>query len=258
MTSEQALVDIKYLYEQEKIKLEERLEKAVNELRMVRLQHDNKKESDFFAERGLNELHELSSRISVLKRQRDEDILDAQKERDEALRRVERLENALKATRETSRVEKAEGEKKAKGLEQKLSETRGKLVDQDRNQGEILKLRKQVTLLKCSLSRAEETAKNYKSLLTDKENEIESERINLKRQLISERKKLHTQREAASKAKDEFEKRRAVLNKELLHLREHIKKYQEHINTLKKENSEIKLDLFRGPNGPLSNIEGRP
>lgn len=37
VTSEQALVDIKYLYEQEKIKLEERLDKAHNELRMVRL-----------------------------------------------------------------------------------------------------------------------------------------------------------------------------------------------------------------------------
>ena len=142
VTSEQSLCDIKYLYEQEKIKLEERLEKALNELRMLRLAQDNKKETDFFNERGMNELHELSSRISVLKRQRDEDILDAQRERDEGLRKIERLESALKKSKDSAKVEQTEHEKKAKGLEQKLAETRAKLFDQDKNQGEILKLRK--------------------------------------------------------------------------------------------------------------------
>ena len=105
VTSEQSLCDIKYLYEQEKIKLEERLEKTLNERRMLRLAQENKKETDFFNERGMNELHELSSRISVLKRQRDEDTLDAQRERDEALRKIERLERALKKRKETATTE---------------------------------------------------------------------------------------------------------------------------------------------------------
>ena len=94
-------------------------------------------------------------------------------------------------------------------------------------------------------------------MLNDKENEVESERLNLKRQLIQERKKLHAQREAANKAKEEFEKRKAVMNKELLHLRDHMKQYQEVITKLKQENSEIKFDLFHGPEGPLSQIEAR-
>ena len=84
--------------------MEDRLERALNEKKLLALQVEIESESTpntRLQEQTLKELQQLTAQVQQLKKQKKEEILELQRQRDEAMKRVGSLEDQLKRIKDT-------------------------------------------------------------------------------------------------------------------------------------------------------------
>lgn len=71
--------------------------------------------------------------------------------------------------------------------------------------------------------------------LFEKENEIEEDRIEFKRKLNTERRKLRETQEGVNKSKDEFEKQKSAIIQEIMIKDDHISRLGKHLDDTKRD-----------------------
>lgn len=87
-TYEKHLEELKFLNDQKKIQMEDRLERLFHEKKLLALQLEMEKEATSgtkLQEHTLKELQQLAAQVRELKKQKKEESLELQRQRDEAL-----------------------------------------------------------------------------------------------------------------------------------------------------------------------------
>ena len=123
--SEASLEDIKYLYQQEKMSLERRIEKMETEMKMREAQKENDNTQQQLCElqaNYVNEIQELNLHLDSFKKQSHDEVASLINEREEKQRKVERLEDELNIITEAYTELEAEQQKMITENTQKLKE----------------------------------------------------------------------------------------------------------------------------------------
>ena len=76
-------------------------------------------------------------------------------------------------------------------------------------------MRREASALKSQVERLEKTERQLKSMLIERESEIESDRLEFRRKLNAERKKALGHQEASARLREEFERRKIETTQEL-------------------------------------------
>jgi DNA repair exonuclease SbcCD ATPase subunit len=98
MQSEASIKDIKYIYEQEKLVMEERIEKMQNIIQTLQLQRESTNTQINMANSQIDyaaEIKHLSSNLEHFKKKHEEDLAAAIKQKEDAINKVNSLEHSL-------------------------------------------------------------------------------------------------------------------------------------------------------------------
>ena len=90
------------------------------------------------------------------------------------------------------------------------------------------------------MAKVEAGEKRMKDLLTEKEKELDEEKMEYKRRLNTERKKAVQSNEGNNKLKEEFDKKKATLLEEIIYKDEHITHLSKQLDESKKEVAYLK------------------
>lgn len=210
---ESKLNDIKYFNEQEQLSLKSKIRKLEEELAIYREQ-ENDFDVSMDADRMTERSQTLHIRMSEMNDKFSEDmlnterlILDLRKEKEEADNKVESLKvqaEKLKTEMQTKLKEKdAEYHKLKTKYNEKVEayqELEGKAKD-------TLRLKKKIADLKQKLTKVESIKKELKETLRERENQLETLKIEQKRAIIAEKKKARMKGEKLSKLKKDLDQK---------------------------------------------------
>ncbi len=213
--SEAAVKDIKYIYEQEKHGLEERLSKSHNEVLELQKQKDQGLMGSTGTQNCINEIRELNAHLDAFKKQSQEEIATLKRQRDEAIKRADSMEEELSSLRHTMRNTQMIHEQSAKNFRQKLEKAQQLIESNENAQTELQKVRKQVADLKNAVAKGDSSEKRLKSVILQKEKELEDERVDHKRKLNSEKKKAIQAHEGYARVKEEYEHKKTAILREI-------------------------------------------
>ena len=192
------LNDIKYLNQQEvnnlndKIKkLQQRIEELqeyemmANQSRLSEVSNDNYKIMDI-------RLTEINDKFSDNMLKSEKEIARLTRENDEANKEVTSLKVQLERLKTTMATRLDDKDEKYGKLKERYNEKCEELQKVEKKSYDVLRYKKRVSDLKVKVSKLESIKRNLKEELKNKENEIETIRIDKKRALIAERKKAKT------------------------------------------------------------------
>eukprot|EP00826_Nyctotherus_ovalis_P019827 TRINITY_DN16162_c0_g1_i1.p1 TRINITY_DN16162_c0_g1~~TRINITY_DN16162_c0_g1_i1.p1 ORF type:complete len:585 (-),score=185.01 TRINITY_DN16162_c0_g1_i1:184-1938(-) len=191
--SEASLEDIKYLYHQEKIALERRIEKMQAEMKMLEAQKEadsTQRQLCDLQANYISEIQELNSHLDSFKKQSHDEITALMREKDEKERNIESLE------REVSNANEAyiEIETMYKRIAAEAKETARKLEE----------CQSQIIQMQTYIQQLETNEYELKVLLENKESELEIEKESMRQKCSEEKWQAH---ESCSKQKIECERR---------------------------------------------------
>ena len=137
------------------------------------------------------------------------------RQRDEALKKIGLLEKTLSQVRLETRNCQSVQEQSAKNLKNKLDKAKQQLEENESSSDELKKLRKQVSTYKCQIAKLESAERKLKTMLLEKESEIEGDRVEFRRKLNAEKKRIMSQNEETVRQKEELERKRIKLVQEM-------------------------------------------
>jgi DNA repair exonuclease SbcCD ATPase subunit len=169
--SENAVQDVKYIYEQEKIILNERVEKLQAQVKSLETHKEmisqvsaNETQSNY-----IKEVKELNTHLEQYKREHEDEILSLKTQRDDALKKVEALEQNLLSAKNIVRSDKAAG-----NLKVKLDKVKELHAQNSYLQDEMKKYKKVVYQLKSQILKLESSEKRLKNMLLEKDTQIDA------------------------------------------------------------------------------------
>ncbi len=200
--SEAAINDIKYIYEQEKHGLEERLAKEHSEvLELQKLRDQGMLGTG--TQSCLDEIRELNAHLEAFKRQSQEELSALRKQRDEATRRADSVEEELNSLRHNMRNTQLIHDQSAKNFKQKLVQAQELIESHETAQTELAKTRKQIAELKTTVAKMEGNEKRLRGTISQKEKELEEQRETERHKLNAEKKKALQAHEECARTKEE-------------------------------------------------------
>ena len=194
-----SLEDIKYIYQQERISLERRLEKMQSELKLATSNKDtNSTQSQIqdLQTSYIEEIQELNSHLKAFQKQSQEEVQSLTKERDAGVIKSKELQTELTRVKEAYTA--------LQGLYQKA---KASLDANEGIQAELKKCKMQITDMKAHIAKLEGSERRLKVMLANKESAFESEKETMKRKFSAERKKATQAHDGYSRAKDECDKK---------------------------------------------------
>ena len=219
LQGENSLNDIKYIYGQEKMALEARLEKAYNELKITQSNKEGNYSSlnlQDMQSNYLDEIQELNAHLGSFKKQSQEEMNSINKQRDDALNKATYLDHELIKLKEAMRTDQTMHEQSSAELSHKLEKAKSLIEANEGIQGELKRLKKQISDMKAYVTKIEGNERRLKVLLSQKESVFDSEKETLKRKLSTERKKATQAHEGCSRVKDDFDKKKMQILQELI------------------------------------------
>jgi len=212
---ESKLNDIKYLNEQEQISLKSQIRKLEEEIQMLTENDDlfeQSRDSDFGGGKVLDiRLSELHNKISDEMLSSEKELAKLRCENENANNKIDSLKVTIEKLKATMTTRLDEKDEKYGKLKEKYNEKCEELQKTEGKSKDTLRLKKRITDLKVKISKLENIKRDLKETLKERENELETERIEKKRALIAERKKAKLKGDTISKMKKEMDQKEMEL-----------------------------------------------
>lgn len=210
---EAKLNDIKYLNEQEILSLKSQIRKLEEEIAML-TENDDLFEQSRNSEFGDDRTKVLDIRLSELHNKISDEMLVSEKqiaklkcENEDANNKIESLKVTIEKLKATMNTRIAEKDEKYCKLKEKYNEKCEELQKLEGKSKDTLRLKKRITDLKVKISKLENIKRDLKESLKDRENELETQRLEKDRALIAERKKAKLKGDTILKLKKEMDQK---------------------------------------------------
>lgn len=178
--SERALQDIKYIHEQEKIAMADRLDKTAQDLKSLQAVKDNNANMSISMQsmqnNYLTEIQELNSHLDAFKKQSYEEIACLKKQRDDAYKKIE----SLIAAKSVPVAAAKNGQ---------ITDRSAKTRQTEETKKELTRLRKQNNDLKSYVSKLEASERKLRAQQSTRKENVGADTVS-KRVLSSDRRNL--------------------------------------------------------------------
>ena len=216
---ERALVDIKYIHGQEKLALETRLDKVLQQLKLAEAQKDPNASMNMQEIQCtyLAEVQEINAHMEAFKKQSYEEIATLKKQRDEAVAKLASAERVV-ASRNLQKNAQATAIPVDKSLN---PSTKGKVPKGGSKvsaepagpwQKELSKFKKENVDLKSYIAKLEGNERKLKALIADKDAELANSKSTHQQQLAAERHKAIQAYEECTRVQEEYNRKRLAFS----------------------------------------------
>ena len=135
----------------------------------------------------ISEVHVLKTALEGERKKSEEQLCSILQERDDALRKVEEVEDQLERQKAASRSQTGTQDQTVRSLKAQVDRLRRGMDEKEKDSEELERMRKKLSSVKTQLAKSKAVEKKLREDLIEKENQLEEERVRATSQAVQPR-----------------------------------------------------------------------